>query len=194
MKNKTLWIVGGVVVLLIIWGISVYNGLVKAQVGVEQEWSNVETQYQRRADLIGNLVATVKGYAEHEKSTLTDVITARAAATQTKIDAQNLTPEKMKEFQAAQGELSSALGRLLVTIERYPDLKANQNFLELQAQLEGTENRIQVVRRQYNTVAGEFNKKVRVFPTNIIAGFFGITAKPFFEADEASSKAPKVEF
>ena len=182
MKNKTLWIVGGVVVLLIIWGISVYNGLVKAQVGVEQEWSNVETQYQRRADLIGNLVATVKGYAEHEKSTLTDVITARAAATQTKIDAQNLTPEKMKEFQAAQGELSSALGRLLVTIERYPDLKANQNFLELQAQLEGTENRIQVARRQYNTVAGEFNKKVRVFPTNIIA------------ADEASSKAPKVEF
>ena len=148
MKNKTLWIVGGVVVLLIIWGISVYNGLVKAQVGVEQEWSNVETQYQRRADLIGNLVATVKGYAEHEKSTLTDVITARAAATQTKIDAQNLTPEKMKEFQAAQGELSSALGRLLV----------------------------------------------RVFPTNIIAGLFGITAKPFFEADEASSKAPKVEF
>lgn len=194
MKNKTLWIVGGVVVLLIIWGISVYNGLVKAQVSVEQEWSNVETQYQRRADLIGNLVATVKGYAEHEKSTLTDVITARAAATQTKIDAQNLTPEKMKEFQAAQGELSSALGRLLVTIERYPDLKANQNFLELQAQLEGTENRIQVARRQYNTVAGEFNKKVRVFPTNIIAGLFGITAKPFFEADEASSKAPKVEF
>lgn len=194
MKNKTLWIVGGVVVLLIIWGISVYNGLVKAQVCVEQEWSNVETQYQRRADLIGNLVATVKGYAEHEKSTLTDVITARAAATQTKIDAQNLTPEKMKEFQAAQGELSSALGRLLVTIERYPDLKANQNFLELQAQLEGTENRIQVARRQYNTVAGEFNKKVRVFPTNIIAGLFGITAKPFFEADEASSKAPKVEF
>ena len=115
MKNKTLWIVGGVVVLLIIWGISVYNGLVKAQVGVEQEWSNVETQYQRRADLIGNLVATVKGYAEHEKSTLTDVIAARAAATQTKIDAQNLTPEKMKEFQAAQGEWSSALGRLLVT-------------------------------------------------------------------------------
>ena len=194
MKNKTLWIVGGVVVLLIIWGISVYNGLVKVQVGVEQEWSNVETQYQRRADLIGNLVATVKGYAEHEKSTLTDVITARAAATQTKIDAQNLTPEKMKEFQAAQGELSSALGRLLVIIERYPDLKANQNFLELQAQLEGTENRIQVARRQYNTVAGEFNKKVRVFPTNIIAGLFGITTKPFFEADEASSKAPKVEF
>ena len=131
MKNKTLWVVGGVVVLLIIWGVSVYNGLVKAQVGVEQEWSNVKTQYQRRADLISNLMAAVKGYAEHEKSTLTDVITARAAATQTKIDAQNLTPEKMKEFQAAQGELSSALGRLLVTIERYPDLKANQNFLEL---------------------------------------------------------------
>ncbi len=194
MKSKSLLIVAGIAIMLIIWGVSVYNGLVKSEVNVEQEWSNVETQYQRRSDLIGNLVATVKGYAEHEKNTLNEVIAARAAATQTKIDIKDLTPEKLQEFQAVQGELSSALSRLLVTVEQYPDLKANQNFLELQAQLEGTENRIQVARQRYNEVAAEFNKKIRVFPTNILAGIFGFNKKPFFEADKEAKQAPKVEF
>lgn len=194
MKSKSLLIVAGIAIILIIWGVSVYNWLVKSEVNVEQEWSNVETQYQRRSDLIGNLVATVKGYAEHEKTTLNEVIAARTAATQTKIDSKDLTPEKLQQFQETQGELSSALGRLLVTVERYPDLKANQNFLELQAQLEGTENRIQVARQRYNEVSAEFNKKIRVFPTNIPAGLFGFSQKPFFEADKEAKQAPKVEF
>lgn len=194
MKKSTLFILIGVVALLAIWVVSSYNSIAKAEVGVEEEWANVETQYQRRNDLIGNLVATVKGYAEHENSTLTEVTAARAAATQTTINAQDLTPEKMQEFQAAQGQLSSALSRLLVSVESYPELKADKNFLELQAQLEGTENRIQVARQRYNAVAGEFNKKIRVFPTNIIAGIFGFDRKPFFDADPQASQAPKVEF
>ncbi len=194
MKKSTLFILIGVVALLAIWLVSSYNSIAKAEVGVEEEWANVETQYQRRNDLIGNLVATVKGYAEHENSTLTEVTAARAAATQTTINAQDLTPEKMQEFQAAQGQLSSALSRLLVSVESYPELKADKNFLELQAQLEGTENRIQVARQRYNAVAGEFNKKIRVFPTNIIAGIFGFDRKPFFDADPQASQAPKVEF
>ncbi len=194
MKKIALFILIGVVALLAIWVVSSYNSIAKAEVGVEEEWANVETQYQRRNDLIGNLVATVKGYAEHENSTLTEVTAARAAATQTTINAQDLTPEKMQEFQAAQGQLSSALSRLLVSVESYPELKADKNFLELQAQLEGTENRIQVARQRYNAVAGEFNKKIRVFPTNIIAGIFGFDRKPFFDADPQASQAPKVEF
>lgn len=194
MKKSTLFILIGVVALLAIWLVSSYNSIAKAEVGVEEEWANVETQYQRRNDLIGNLVATVKGYAKHESSTLTEVTAARAAATQTTINAQDLTPEKMQEFQAAQGQLSSALSRLLVSVESYPELKADRNFLELQAQLEGTENRIQVARQRYNAIAGEFNKKIRVFPTNIIAGIFGFDRKPFFDADPQASQAPKVEF
>lgn len=194
MKKIALFILIGVVALLAIWVVSSYNSIAKAEVGVEEEWANVETQYQRRNDLIGNLVATVKGYAEHENSTLTEVTAARAAATQTTINAQDLTPEKMQEFQAAQGQLSSALSRLLVSVESYPELKADRNFLELQAQLEGTENRIQVARQRYNAIAGEFNKKIRVFPTNIIAGIFGFDRKPFFDADPQASQAPKVEF
>ena len=194
MKKKTLIVLLGVIVLLVLWAVSGYNGMVNAEVTVDQEWSNVETQYQRRNDLIGNLVATVKGYAEHEKTTLSEVIAARAAATQTTINAQDLTPEKMQQFQQVQGELSSALGRLLVSVERYPELKANQNFLELQSQLEGTENRIQVARQRYNETAGVYNKKIRKFPNNILAGIFGFDKKPFFDADPEASKAPKVEF
>lgn len=194
MKKSTLFVLIGAAALLVIWIISSYNSIAKAEISVEEEWANVETQYQRRSDLIGNLVSTVKGYAEHEKSTLNEVIAARAAATQTTINAQDLTPEKLQEFQATQGQLSSALSRLLVTVERYPELKANQNFLELQAQLEGTENRIQVARQRYNEVAGGFNKKIRVFPTNILAGIFGFDRKPFFDAAPEASKAPKVEF
>ena len=185
MKKKTLILLVGVIVLLVLWAVSGYNGMVNAEVTVDQEWSNVETQYQRRNDLIGNLVATVKGYAEHEKNTLSEVIAARAAATQTTINAQDLTPEKMQQFQQVQGELSSALGRLLVSVERYPELKANQNFLE---------NRIQVARQRYNETAGVYNKKIRKFPNNILAGIFGFDKKPFFDADPEASKAPKVEF
>lgn len=194
MKKKTLILLLGVIVLLVLWAVSGYNGMVNAEVTVDQEWSNVETQYQRRNDLIGNLVATVKGYAKHEKTTLSEVIAARAAATQTTINAQDLTPEKMQQFQQVQGELSSALSRLLVSVERYPELKANQNFLELQSQLEGTENRIQVARQRYNETAGVYNKKIRKFPNNILAGIFGFDKKPFFDADPEASKAPKVEF
>ena len=194
MKNKGLIITIIVIVLAAIWGISAYNGLVKAEVDVDKQWANVESQYQRRADLIDNLVATVKGYATHEKETFENVVNARAKATQIQVNADNLTPAKMQEFQAAQGELSSALGKLLMVVENYPDLKANQNFLELQAQLEGTENRIQVERMRYNEIAGTFNKAIRIFPKSVIASLAGFERKPFFEADETAKTAPKVQF
>ena len=171
-----------------------YNQMVSMQEGVDQSWANVQSSYQRRADLIPNLVSTVKGYAEFEKETLTGVIEARAKATQTTIDPSNLTTENLKQFQAAQGELSGALSRLLVTVERYPDLKANQNFLELQAQLEGTENRINVERNKYNEAAKGYNTYIRQIPRSIYAGWFDFEKKPYFEADVGTENAPKVEF
>ncbi len=192
------WIIISTLVLLgvLIYRFAVrgYNNMVTLQESVAKEWSNVETQYQRRLDLVQNLVNTVKGYADFEKSTLTQVVEARAKATQVTVDPQNLTPEKMKEFQSAQSEMSSALSRLLLVVERYPDLKANQNFLELQAQLEGTENRIAVARNKFNDTAREYNTYIRRFPQNIIAGWFGFNSKAYFEADKEASKAPKVEF
>ncbi|MGB0849663.1 MAG: LemA family protein [Bacteroidia bacterium] len=171
-----------------------YNEMVSQQEGVDQAWAKVESSYQRRADLIPNLVNTVKGYADFEQETLTKVIEARAKATQTTIDPTNLTPEKLKQFQEAQGQLSGALSRLLVTVERYPELKANQNFLELQAQLEGTENRINVARDNFNDAAKNYNTYIRQFPRVIYAGWFDFNKKPYFEADPGSEDAPTVEF
>lgn len=187
-------IVIAVVAVIAIWGISSYNGLVKADEGVKTAWSQVENVYQRRADLIPNLVATVKGYASHESETLEGVVAARAKATQVTVNADDLTEENIAQFQKAQGELGAALGRLMAISEAYPDLKANQNFSELQAQLEGTENRIAVERKKYNETAREYNTSIRVFPRNIIASIFGFSAKGYFEAQEGAESAPKVEF
>jgi Uncharacterized conserved protein len=184
----------GVVVIVFLWGMGQYNGMVTAEENVSKTWANVESQYQRRSDLIPNLVSTVKGYAAHEKSTLEAVVSARAKATQTTIDPTNMTPESLAKYQAAQSEVSSSLSRLLVTVEKYPDLKANQNFLELQAQLEGTENRISVERQRFNESAQGFNVMIRRFPKNIIAGMFGFEKKGYFEAEESAAKAPEVKF
>lgn len=193
MKKSTI-IILAVVAVVAIWGITGYNGMVKADEAVSTAWSNVENQYQRRADLIPNLVNTVKGYAAHEKETLDAVISARTRATQVTVDADNLTPEKLQEFQKAQGEVGSALGRLLAITEAYPELKANQNFLELQAQLEGTENRISVERRNFNDAAKSYNTSIRTFPRNLLAGMFGFEKRPYFEAQEGAEKAPEVQF
>ena len=194
-KGKLLWIVAIVVALgLFGWCKNTYNGMVSADEGVQSAWSQVENVYQRRADLIPNLVATVKGYAEHESGTLEAVVAARAKATQTTVDPSQLTAENIAKFQAAQGELGSALGRLLVTVERYPDLKANQNFLELHAQLEGTENRISTERMKFNETAKSYNTLIRSFPQNILASIFSFTPKGYFKAAEGSENAPKVEF
>ena len=187
-------IVIAVIAVIALWGISSYNSLVKADEGVKTAWSQVENVYQRRADLIPNLVATVKGYASHESETLEGVVAARAKATQVTVNADDLTEENIAQFQKAQGELGAALGRLMAISEAYPDLKANQNFSELQAQLEGTENRIAVERKNYNETAREYNTSIRVFPRNIIASIFGFSAKGYFEAQEGASTAPKVEF
>lgn len=193
MKKSTI-IILAVVAVIVLWGISGYNGLVSMEEKVNNEWANVETQYQRRADLIPNLVSTVKGYASHEKQTLEDVIAARSRATQITVNADDLTPEKLAEYQQAQGAVTSALGKLLAITENYPDLKANQNFLELQAQLEGTENRINVARTNFNNTAKEFNTSIRRFPKNILAGLFGFDKRAYFEAEAGAEKAPKVEF
>lgn len=193
MKKGTIVIIA-VVAILALWGITGYNGLVTQEEKVETEWAQVETQYQRRADLIPNLVSTVKGYASHEKETLNAVIQARSQATQIKVDASNLTTEKLAEFQQAQGAVSSALGKLLAISENYPDLKANDQFLGLQNQLEGTENRIGVARTRFNEVAKTYNTTIRRFPKNILAGIFGFDKRPYFEADAGSEKAPSVEF
>ena len=193
MKKSTIIIIA-VVAILAIWGVSSYNGLVKMDESVNTAWSNVENQYQRRADLIPNLVNTVKGYAAHEKETLEAVMAARSKATQMTVDADNLTPEKLQEYQKAQGEIGSALGRLLAITEAYPDLKANENFKELQAQLEGTENRISVERRNFNETARSYNTSIRTFPKNIIASMCGFEKRPYFEAEEGSQKAPEVKF
>lgn len=191
--RKTLVIIA-VVALAAIWGVSTYNSLVSSQEGVSAKWAQVESAYQRRADLIPNLVETVKGYAAHEENTLTEVVEARAKATSITLDPTALTPEAIAQFQKAQGELSTALGRLLLVRENYPDLKANENFLELQAQLEGTENRINVARNEFNESAREFNTKVRKFPANIIASLCKFDTKAYFEADESAAQAPKVSF
>ena len=182
------------VIIAALWGWSKYNGLVTEDEKVNNAWADVQTQYQRRADLIPNLVETVKGYAEHESETLQKVIEARANATSINVDPNNLTEEALQQYQQAQGELGNALGRLLVSIERYPDLKANQNFLELQSQLEGTENRINNARDKFNTAAKEFNTMVRKFPANIVASLFGFKNKTYFAASEAAQEAPKVQF
>lgn len=196
MKKGLLIIISVVVILggLILWGIGSYNGMVTAEEHVDAQWGNVENVYQRRADLIPNLVSTVKGYASHESQTLENVVAARAKATSMTVDVNNLNEATLKKYQAAQGELSQALGRLLAITENYPDLKANQNFLELQAQLEGTENRIAVERNRYNESAKQFNTKIRQFPAVLIAGIGGFDKKPYFEAEAGASSAPKVEF
>lgn len=197
MEKKELSVTAIVLIVLaviVVWGIGAYNSLVKNEEGVKSAWSQVENVYQRRADLIPNLVATVKGYATHESATLEGVVEARAKATQMTVNVDDLSEEKIAEFQKAQGELGSALGRLMAITEAYPDLKANENFRDLQAQLEGTENRIAVERKAYNQVAQEYNTSIRVFPRNIIASVFGFKVKGYFEAEEGAQTAPKVEF
>ena len=194
MKKSSVIIVLIVAAIVVVWGITGYNGLVGMDEGVQTKWADVETQYQRRADLIPNLVNTVKGYAAHESETLQAVVEARAKATSMNIDPSNMSAEQIANFQKAQDGVSSALGRLLVTVEKYPDLKANENFRELQAQLEGTENRISVARRDYNEAARKYNTTLRSFPKNILAGMFGFEKKAYFEAQEGSEQAPTVQF
>ncbi|KGE89615.1 MULTISPECIES: LemA family protein [Phaeodactylibacter] len=184
----------GLGLVLFVSGCNSYNGFVEMDEDVENAWSKVQSAYQRRADLIPNLVNTVKGVAEFEKSTLTEVTQARSRATSVNIDPSNLSAEKLQEFQQAQGALSQSLGRLLVVSERYPQLQANQNFRELQAQLEGTENRIKVERDRFNDVVTEYNKKVRRFPGSLFAGLFGFDQRAQFEAEASAQNAPKVEF
>ena len=193
-KNKGLIITIVVIALVAIWGISSYNGLVSMDENVSNQWANVETQYQRRSDLIPNLVNTVKGYAKHESETLESVMAARSQATQVKIDPSNCTPQQLAAYQKAQGDVTTALGKLLAITENYPDLKANQNFLELQSQLEGTENRINVARKDFNDSAKKYNTSLRRFPRNIIASMFGFEKRNYFEAEAGAEKAPKVEF
>ena len=194
MKKVTIIILVAVVAIIAFWAISGYNSLVSMDENVSNQWANVETQYQRRADLIPNLVNTVKGYAAHEKETLEGVIAARSQATQIKVDPTDLTPEKLAEYQKAQGQLATALGKLLAITENYPDLKANQNFLELRAQLEGTENRINVARKNFNDAAKAYNTAIRRFPKNILAGMFGFDKRAYFEAAEGAEQAPQVQF
>jgi LemA protein len=186
-------ILGGFV-LILLWGVGAYNRLVGLSESTESQWANVQSAYQRRADLIPNLVSTVKGYADFEKSTLTDVIEARSKATSVQISADNLTPEKVAEFQKAQGELKGALSRLLVSVERYPDLKANQNFLALQSQLEGTENRINVERDRFNEQVRTYNSSVKRIPTSLVAAVGGFEARGYFEAETEAQDAPEVSF
>ncbi len=193
-KNLTLIVIIAAVLLIGGCGCSSYNGLVQQDETVKNSWNNVQSDYQRRADLIPNLVNTVKGEANFEQTTLTNVIEARAKATSVKIDPTNLTPEKLQEFQQSQGQLSQSLGRLLVVSEQYPTLRANDAFRGLQAQLEGTENRIKVARNDFNNVVANYNVKVRSFPTSIFAGMLGFKAKPGFTADAGSDRAPQVKF
>ena len=194
-KKTIIWIVVlGVLAIAVLWGVNRYNAIITAEENVHTAWSQVENQYQRRADLIPNLVETVKGYAVHESETLEGVIAARAKATQVVVDPTNATPEQLVAFQQAQGELSQALGRLMAISENYPDLKANQNFGALQSQLEGTENRITVARNNFNELARQFNTLIRRFPTNIIANMMDVEKRPYFEAVEGAEQAPQVQF
>jgi LemA protein len=196
MKKKfiPIIIVAAVVVILVAWGVSVYNGLVVKDENCSKQWSKVESQYQRRMDLIPNLVNTVKGYASHEEATLLKVIEARNQASQVKIDAENMTQEQLNNFQQSQENLSSAIRGLNIVVEKYPDLKANQNFLELQSQLEGTENRIAVERQRYSDVVNQYNTSVRRFHNSLFASLFGFDKKPYFEAQSGAENSPKVEF
>ena len=193
LSKSTIGIIAAVVIVAL-WASSAYNSMVGEQEKATTAFANVQSAYQRRADLIPNLVETVKGYAAHEKQTLEDVVNARAKATQVTIDPTNMTPEKIKEFQQAQGELGAALGRLLAVQENYPDLKANENFRDLQVQLEGTENRINEARNTFNGVVQNYNIVIRKFPKNILAGIFGFNTMDKFEADAGAEKAPQVKF
>lgn len=190
----TLIVIVAVVLVLFFWIKGMYNSMVRMDETVSQAWAQVENVYQRRADLVPNLVATVKGYAEHESSTLEAVVEARAKATQATVDPSSLSEDELARFMSAQNELGTAIGRLLVSVEHYPDLKANQNFLELQAQLEGTENRITVERQKFNEAARNYNVAIRRFPNNIFAGMFGFEKKGYFEASEGAEQAPVVSF
>lgn len=187
-------VIVAVVLVLFFWVKGMYNSMVKMDEGVSSAWAQVENVYQRRADLVPNLVATVKGYAEHESSTLEAVVNARAKATQMTVDPSGLSEAEIARFTEAQDELGAAIGRLLVSVERYPDLKANQNFRDLQAQLEGTENRITVERQKFNEAARNYNVTIRKFPNNIFAGMFGFEKKGYFEASEGAEQAPAVSF
>lgn len=191
-KSSLIWI--AIIVVVILLGVKVNNSMVSKEEGVSKAWSNVENQYQRRSDLIPNLVNTVKGYAEHESETLQAVVDARTKATQISIDADNMTEEQIQQFQQAQKEVSGALSRLIAISEAYPDLKANENFKELQSQLEGTENRIAVERRNFNDAANEYNTYIRKFPQSLFASILNFDKKPYFAAEEGSEKAPVVEF
>ncbi|MAZ96485.1 LemA family protein [Schleiferiaceae bacterium] len=193
-STLTLLLVVGILIVVVVSVIKSYNGLVTLDEETNGKWAQVESAYQRRADLIPNLVNTVKGYADFEKETLTGVIEARSKATGISVDANNLSPEAIANFQAAQGQLSGALSRLLVTVERYPDLKANQNFLGLQSQLEGTENRIKIERDRFNISIKNFNSTIRKFPKTLIASSFGFEKKGYFEADQGTENAPEVSF
>ena len=190
----TLIVIVAVVLVLFFWIKGMYNSMVRTDETVSQAWAQVENVYQRRADLVPNLVATVKGYAEHESSTLEAVVEARAKATQATVDPSTLSEEELARFMSAQNELGTAIGRLLVSVERYPDLKANQNFFELPAQLEGTENRLTVERQKFNEAARNYNVTIRRFPNNIFAGMFGFEKKGYFEASEGAEQAPVVSF
>lgn len=192
--SKSLIAIIAAVVIIGAWAASGYNSMVQEEEKATTAFANLQSAYQRRADLIPNLVETVKGYASHEKQTLEDVVNARTKATSVNIDPENLTPEKLKEFQQAQGELSTALGRLIAIQENYPDLKANENFRDLQVQLEGTENRINESRNKYNNQVQQYNVAIRSFPKNILAGLFGFQKKDKFEAEAGAEKAPKVQF
>ncbi len=193
-KNLTLIVIAALVLLLGGCGCNGYNGLVKLDEDVKKYWANVESDYQRRSDLIPNLVNTVKGEANFEQTTLQNVISARASATQVKLDANDLSPEKIQQYQAAQGQLSQALGKLLMVTENYPNLRANDAFRGLQTQLEGTENRIKVARNDFNDAVAAYNVKARTFPNNIFAGMFGFKTKEGFKAEAGSEKAPEVKF
>jgi len=191
---KGLFIALGIILLVVLVGGCGYNGMNSASKDVDQKWADVQSSYQRRSDLIPNLVATVKGAANFETTTLTQVIQARASATSIKVDAKDLTPEKLQQFQASQGQLSQALGRLMVVSEQYPQLRANENFKDLQNQIEGTENRIKVSRDAFNLSAKDYNIKVSSFPNNILAGMFNFKERPMFQADQGAQNAPKVQF
>jgi LemA protein len=193
-RNVTLLIVLGLLLILGIWGCSGYNGLVKQDEKVKNSWNNVNTEYQKRNDLVGNLVNTVKGAANFEQETLTRLVEARAKATSINVNADNLTPENIAKFQEAQGQLSGSLSRLLAVVENYPDLKATQNFQQLQGQLEGIENDIRNSRKNFNDAVNAYNVKVRSFPMNFMSGIFGFSKKEGFKADEGAEKAPKVQF
>ena len=193
-RNLTLLVIGAIVLILFVWGCSGYNGLVKREETVKNGWGNVNTEYQKRADLVENLVNTVKGAANFEKETLTQLVEARAKATSINLTADQLTPENIAKFQEAQGQLTGSLSRLLAVVENYPDLKATQNFQQLQGQLEGIENDIRNARAGFNSAVNSYNVKVRSFPMNLFAGMFGFKSKEGFKADEGAEKAPKVQF